>query len=973
MGKLGLLGVFLLLLSVTASGAVVDSSDLSLTNYGNVIVREGNSLWIVYEKVVSASNSDIFVSFSTDGGLSFENFNLTNTTDKNEMFPSIDINATSGLIIAYDVLIDSAASTDVFVTTCSAGGCDSSSEFLSDINVSGCGVGTECSHSNIVTDVNSNSHMVYSRATSGVRYRTITGYVGGSWGAEETAISGGTVNVRDGTGILIAKTGEARKLAIVNTDNAQLRVGYFNTFQWTELQLETNGIEEAGAGFAGYDNNFYIVYTKASSGAAGAGKQIHFRQCVVTADCNVLANWSVDVNITGDGLNLELVSAFQSMDLNFHVLASSNVSAADANIFHFVRTPNNVWVTSHLGDGNLLFDDANRNYNPLVRNRDYNGSVQADPLSRLGQESNMDYVFLTSGNSDGDPSSLFFDSNILEGNNGIAANFTVTTASPFVLTPTVTNITVDFNSTSAEIGLTDVNYQWFVDGTNRSLDQNFTRDFNGGDADFNISLIVGGTDGIDSFVSQQDQNVQVINTNQDFDINFSLNRFVNNADLNIGGTRAGETDNINYIVWGGTDFDFNRLGLQIRFDYNSEGIKEVCGVFNTAGDVNNVFCESINITRALVKIPLDEETPATQLTPFSITVDGTAPQNYSSQSADLNVFIFDQNTNQFIDISVDFNTSYFIRDYGIFTDVNQLFFEIQPYLALVANSITVTWITQDLLTNETLPNIKIRSQRSIDSILTEVESPFTDLTGSAIMTFIPAIPYTLTFDLNGIIVGTGTYVPDSSDITKNAFLNISGIVYSDFIQDALDVNYSPASGVIDLNSDHDFLFSQDINVVDGNLQSLRIQIIHGSDILSDLNHSNVGTFQQLVDFSGRDFNTLVTVEVTAVISGQSFRSSKTYGITQFTSLVELFRISKEQDFGHTGGTLVAVLITTILIGGIIRFTKREGDSNSGISFLALPIMMFFGIVGWVSWIPIIFGGSLVIILYLSNASQRGGF
>ncbi len=976
--------------SIELDPSVVDSSSLRKNNFGNTLVRDSNdNIFLVHEETVTSSTTDIFVSKSLDDGNTWSTINITNSSDFNETFPSIDINSTDGLVIIYDKYFVGTDQRQTFLTTCSAGGCDEASNFLADINISQCGIGTTCGNNYLVIDQNDFSHMIYANTNNcELIYRRNTTYAGefSNWGAEEVTLDAGgsncflfsnTSGAPDGTGVLVSKNGSNLKLAFASANGGGMEVSYFDGSVWNGiLSLDSGSVNTPPAGFGGYDGNFYLAYTKNNGGGqGGTPKQVHFRQCDIDTNCSAIGNWSADVNVTLAPLNFEYLSLVQNSDLNVFIITSQLPTAADSNVFLYTRTPNGIFTTSHIADGNLLFSDTNRTYNPLLSNKTYPGGFR-DVASFPPATHRILYTFLTSNNSTGDPSTLLFDSNIVVGVNGITSTFTITPVSPFVLTPTVSNIAVDFNSTTEFVGtIVDINFLWQIDGEELNTDQNIVRDFNGVDEDFNMSLIVQGNDGVDTFTSQSDQNVNIINVLQSFDINFALNVFNNNADLNIGGLFGGGTSLINFIVWGGTDIDINRTGLQFTIDYNAGGIKQVCGVFNTSGDVNTVYCESFNITEALVKIPLDEEVPATTLSPFIIAVDGTAPQNYSGQSADLNVFMFDQNTNQYVNINVDFNASYFPRNYGIFTgQPNNLFFTIQPHLALVANSIQVNWITQDVLANSSLSNINIKSERSIASILTEVESPFTDITGSATLTFIPQITYTLTFDLNGVTIGTGIYIPASSDTLKKAFLNVEDINVGTFIQSALDVNFTPAGGVLVLPSDFNATtISQDINVFDGNLQSLRILVTHGSATLSDTNETAAGTFTQTLALSGRDLNTLLIVQVTAVISGESFLVQKVYGLRATPGLEDRFTTAKNQDIGHTGATLLSVILTAVAIGGLIGLNRAETQDNSSLSFLAIPILMFFAFLNWVSWVPIIFGSAAAIILYFSNRASKGGF
>ncbi len=318
-------------------------------------------------------------------------------------------------------------------------------------------------------------------------------------------------------------------------------------------------------------------------------------------------------------------------------------------------------------------------------------------------------------------------------------------------------------------------------------------------------------------------------------------------------------------------------------------------------------------------------------------------------------------------------TFYFPRNYGVFTGLpTDLFFTIQPYLGLVANSIQVTWIVKNVITEETVPNVRIQSETPIDDILTLVESPITDLTGAAAMSFVPQTQYTLTFDQNGDILGTGIFIPSSGDTQKVAFLNFGVPAASEFIQNAVDVNFMPTAGAIDLNSTHDADINVGVAILDGNLQAYNIQVSHGGVVLFNDSFTSPGITNIVVDFSGRDFNTLVTVTVNAQVSDQNLTVIKNYGLESGrTSYFRLFQNAEESDLGHTGSTLLSLVVVVLAIGAINNFVKTP--NNQALSFLAIPFLMFFGIMGWVSFVPIIFGSAAAITMYISNISQRGGF
>lgn len=955
-------GVFPTGATVDLDPSIVDSSDLSQTNYGNTMVRDSSgNIFIVHEETVSSSNTDIFVSKSVDDGVSFTTFNITNTSDFNESLPHLDINSDDGLIIAYDKSFGAIATLEAFVTTCSAGGCDSSAEFLQDINVSACGASTRCSNSNIVVDVNDNSHIVY--WNGGIIYRKNTGFVGEGWGAEEDTFTAGTANNRDSLGILVAKNGSDRKLVFSNTDDAQVRVGYFNTFQWTSLQLETDGIQEPATGVAGYDGNFYIAYTKTEN--------IIFRQCSVIADCNVLANWSTDVNVTNGGLEREFVSMFQAADLNVYIYSSPTVGNVDVNIMQFVRTPNNSWITSSIADANLLVSDSNRTYNPLVRSRGYDGSVL--PLGSLPTTGNLkfDFVYLTSNNSTGDPSTLIFDSNIFLLSNSIVASFTTTPTSPLILDPenNINNVQADLNSNTTFFGpIVDINYLWKVDGEEISTDQNLVRDFNGGNLDFNVSLVVSGNDGIETFTSQSDQNILLRDTGQDVDINFVSNAEVTLQDVNYGVTVGGITTNINYAVWGFPN-DNNLLGLVVNQQYRVGDARSVCVVVNTTGDVNKLHCEDFFNTHVTVKVPKDI-TNLSLITPFDASIDSTPPQAFSGLSVDGNFWFFyqtnpDSNTHNLI---VDANVSFFLSTYFIGLNAFDLNQAIQPYMVPATEGINVILTAKDSLTNSTVQGVVIAFNRivSTDGDVLAI-SGVTDDLGRISLPFIAGIDHNFTLQFPfGTILRTGSYIPQTIDATDGVGISIAST-------SLFDVN---AIGVTDIN----FLQSQarpnspiDINVIiessTRSIAGITVTIDHNGVFLDS---NSVGIvplpydFNFSIEVSGLSvlIPVIVTVDINYV-DGGTFQTTKAVTIvTAAFNLFDSFTSAQSRDLGELGGTMFLSAILIAIILGIVHFSFPAIDNTFTFVFAA-TILLFLSFVGWVdgvTWVIATIGAGTIYFM-----------
>lgn len=936
--------------SIELDPSVIDVTQLSLTNYGNTIVRDSSGNIFTVQEVVTdgGSNTDIFVSKSTDDGVSFTSFNLTNSNDTNESLPHLDINSTDGLIIEFD----GNNSRAVYVTTCSSGGCDSNAEFLDKLDVSACGI-TKCANGNIVHDQNGTSHVSYAKGESSLHYRSNTGFVGASWGAEEDvgSVGGGAVIGRDGTGILVANNGSGIKIVFTNANGAQANIGFFNGTLWSPsvLVLGNPGIDEPVAGFAGYDGNFYVTYTQDISGASQVSR-VHFRQC--SADCNILGNWSADLNVSTTQNNM-FVSIFQSADLNVNILASGLVGTVGTDIDHFVRTPNNVFTTSSLADGNTLFSDSNRNYNPLVRSRGYDGSVLG--LAGLPTTGNieMDYVFLTSNNAQGDPSTLVFDSNSYAIANGIVTSFTTKPISPIALDPEegITNVLADFNSTTEFFPpgvIVDINYLWQVDGEEISTDQNTVRDFNGADNDFNVSLIVSGNDGATTFTSQNNQNILLRSAPQNIDINFAYNDFANNVDMNFGVTASGT---INFAVWSGTDFDTNLLGIDINKTYTTDGIKQVCVIVNGAGDVNKLHCENFTSTRVLVKRPKDKVSDII-LTPFDVATNDITRQFYSAQTTDINVFLFFESGNdQNVLYTIDFNASYFSSTFLIQTNDTNTFRTIQPLLVLISESVSSVFHVINAITQNTIPDVVIESRQG--GVL--IESTITDSTGSATLNFVVADTYNLTFIFQGVISLEQEIRP--IDTEYFIYLFLEEIITEPQDPESITITFDPSIGQVQEGTDGNFTLTQIVTADRSSITQINIQVDQNGLLFFDTNFTGVpsgGTFSQ--DFNASSFDSDSPVNVTIIVTSSLIDETKksiSYFI-QFTSQVTFLNAINDLgiNLGDVGRVVLVVLSSFVVIGGFAQAT-RNPHILGGIVVIWLGMFTAIGLnENYVVWVPV---------------------
>lgn len=957
---------------ITIDPTIIDTSRQPLINYGNVLARDSTgNIWTVYSEVVTSSNRDIFIGKSTNGGVNFSTFNLTNTSDFNEALPHIDINSTDGLVISYDKYFTNTNNRQTFITTCSAGGCDAAAEFIADINVSQCLIAQLCGNNSLTVDQNNTAHITYGKeipAGSNLVYRSNAGYTGlvVNWSADQNTITSailgsgsilfnnGASGAPDGTGVIVSKNGSGRRLAWVSANASQFWVSYYNGTAWQGgLLLASGTIDTPPSCYAGYDKNFFCAYAQ-DSGSGSLNEQLHFRQANQDNNGSAIGNWSTDTNISTNGLNLQLSSIIQTFDLNTYIVGSQvpTNAPADTNIYLFTRLPNGTFTTSTIADQNRFFNDGNFLFNPLFRDKDYNGSTVRFPTSVFTgtQRYRLDYIFSTSNANTGNPHTFVFDSNALNLSdiNGIIAVITPSIASPLTLDTDagINNRRVDFNSTSSLIGIIDVNYRWFVNSTNVSTDQNYSRDFNGANADYNVSFVVQGRSPTQTFTSQADLNYLVRNAPQGLDITFAVNAFNKNADVNFTLT---STNTFNYVVWGGTDFDFNRAGTTIRFDYNASGVKQVCAVVNGAGDINKLRCENFIASRVLVKRPLDEGTSAV-LTPFAVSTNDSAQQTYTAQTIDFNVFVFNaQGFDQNVLFTIDYNTSYYSGVYLIQTNATTTFHTLQPLLSRIAISVNAVFHVIDVITQQTLPNIIITAKKG--EVL--IGSTITDSTGTGTITLVVGDTYDLNITtLDGTILLTSTLRP--IDLEYFIYVFLEEITTSPTTPQSIGVVFEPSTGQVFQQADGTIDLNQTISATNTIITSIRILIDQNGTTRYDQNFSSAGLRSQDLNAATWDLNYQVNVTVTIISGMGTTVKTQSYLINPFSSVPDFLTIINNFGvlLGAIGRLIFVVLSALVVVGGFVGLSKNK---HVLVAIVLIWIGMFTAIglnPNYVTWVPL---------------------
>jgi hypothetical protein len=786
---------------------------------------------------------------------------------------------------------------------------------------------------------------------------------------------------------------------------------------WSALESSFN-FEADVQDFSIYNDsnsNLFALYSVAS------GQE--FRNIRLKMKYDVNGSWSNDLNISGD-LNADLQwrvtgsSFVETSDGNLVVLMSAQNGAAsnDATVLRFcddgaeacisdlsnwdtyenvydgnflfwgslaTDTNNNVYMigtdcqngfcNTDSGLGYKLFFDLNKSVSAKRFIADNNAAIDTTKfvVTRNSDENGLiDIAFLSSDGTLGTASleyfQIFGDSN----SSIISASFTTTPVSPIALDPEegITNIQVDLNSTTEFLPdgrIVDINYLWQIDGEEISTDQNLVRDFNGSDADFNLSLIVSGNDGVDTITSQNDQNILLRTAPQGIDINFAYNDFANNVDMNFGVTATGT---INFAVWGGTDFDTNLLGIDINKTYTTDGIKEVCVIVNGAGDVNKLHCENFTSTRVLVKRPLDKVSGIV-LTPFDVATNDITRQLYSAQTLDLNVFLFFESGNdQNILFTIDGNADYFSSTFLIQTNDTNTFQTIQPLLVLISESVSAVFHIINAITQNTIPDVVIESRQG--GVL--IESTITDSTGSAVLNFIVADTYDLTFIFQGVVSLEQQIRP--IDTEYFIYLFLEQIITEPQDPESITVTFDPSIGQVQEGTDGNFTLTQIVTADRSTITQINIQVDQNGLLFFDQNFTGVpsgGTFSQ--DFNASSFDSSSTVNVTVRVTSSLIDETKksiSYFI-QFTSQVTFLNAINDLgiNLGDVGRIVLVVLSSFVVIGGFAQATRNPHILGT-IVIIWLGMFTAIGLnENYVVWVPVpvfLFATVGAVAIYLNR-------
>lgn len=747
----------------------------------------------------------------------------------------------------------------------------------------------------IIKETDGNFHTVFGNLTGTIDLKYCTG-VSGNWNCEilDTDIDG--FNDQD---LDINVNGEIN-IVYTQDENLNYCFGNLGSFSCENVLI-------------GENHDFHPTIL------IGSDQNVHIAAFDGTVDVNALLHCE---GSTGN-FNCETVT-------NFIVPLFSGYG--DAVVGQIAETSDGNFHINYSNDGNMAecFGDVG---NWTCRNVDIGGVNLGIYADMATAENNLFMSHLDGGSDE-----IRFCTNLI----GLDSNFSYSLSNPYLDPESgISSLTIDLNDLSINAVGGDVNsWAWYVDSSLISTDQNTTYIATVPD-DLNISLIVKDTNNL---ISQIDQNVLIKQAAQNIDINFTYRSFVNDVNVSFG---VSTDSNINYAVWGGTDFDSNKTGVNIDFNYSTGGLKQVCVILNTAPDMNALYCENFTATRFLVHVPQDSDT-FVSLSPFSITTS-TPSQSYTAQVADLNVFSFFQSSQSFYLIA-DYNSDYYPRTYSYDLTSTDYFIEVQPYLDSTASSALVTITVIDGLTNNPLPDYRIDLFIVVSSVETLAESEVTDGAGITIFSMLLGEIYTAKlYGPDGVFIDSKSISPASTNYLWKINVNVKDINVSSAV---FNVDFSPKESFIEYNSTSQVRRLIETISSDSTQTSSNVKVLVDGFSIFDANYSSDGNRSQDINFSSYSNNSIVTVRVVITNSERSQLFEKVY-ILKDTDNYDIIAAARnvKNNFGDFGALLLALFFSIVIAGFVAYFV---GFDTTVLGFVLILVMGLFAFIGWVEVLIYVF-------------------
>jgi hypothetical protein len=364
-----------------------------------------------------------------------------------------------------------------------------------------------------------------------------------------------------------------------------------------------------------------------------------------------------------------------------------------------------------------------------------------------------------------------------------------------------------------------------------------------------------------------------------------------------------------------------------------------------------------NVSTVTVNVPIREDSNGSiLLTPFNVSVTGLSGFNRSGLTSSVSFTIL-ANTVSYYNLSVDVNTDFYPRTYGLRTKATENL-TIQPYINLVSTSSTIAlfFINKNNRT-ERLPGLFVEVLRNIPGTGTVViQSATTDATGTFNGSFLNNIRYTIrvTNDFNQIC-NFNTPDPCLLEFIPTVSSNEIAI---DLIEIDLNsahmtiiYNFIPNNGMLDKNSSGDYNFTFDINAY--YLRHLTIAVYSGNSIITrntfDSGNAILYTSTFLINLPGNlvsDFNGVTIIIIANGIDGNQI-ITQTY-LPQLENAVFSRLLTSLRNLPNIIGYPILVLTSILLtLGVMVLFGFTTGSSGLAILSMWAMLGIFTFVFGWI--------------------------
>jgi len=368
-----------------------------------------------------------------------------------------------------------------------------------------------------------------------------------------------------------------------------------------------------------------------------------------------------------------------------------------------------------------------------------------------------------------------------------------------------------------------------------------------------------------------------------------------------------------------------------------------------------------NGTIVTINIPKKESSPATNITPFEISIDGIA-NYYSENLTTTQTIILWSDLKILNDYSItigDWNDSiYSDRTYSRVYSGLQTTDTIQPYLLTVEESTAVKFTVQDEF-RINIPEVTIEIYKIISGELVEVASSLTDVTGTSLFWLAAGDRYGIKMYYKGTLVfETDNYVVKTSQ--TYFYINLQSFEVVSPGTDNIYISYKPITEYLGPSITELVYTIRGENVTgyyinsyyleDNNRYASRTYTYYG-DLISCVDSCEETILLSTLNLDANQ-HVFFTELIIVVNDVNNYFTKRWYKPSSPSMNMHVLFLNSRIDFGcptdpnvPCGLTMiVSIVLTVLVVGGIIfKFGFVNGP---GIIIIALGVL---GLLTWVGW------------------------